>query len=185
MNILRRNLNKVLGLRVGFRWSNKGLQSNFCSIHMASVVLRSHKILTQSQIHICHNGVISLHSPLMSQSLLKVLWHSWTLKAYQSHLQTSNTQNNENKDKKDLNMQHIAGGSTASIPKKKKPKSKCECTGLKNLLKHPEWSGLSRRLIRLLVLLQHLVNLWICCDRRPLACLRWLWRSSAKKSVNN
>lgn len=55
-------------------------------------------------------------------------------------------------------------------------------TRLKNLLKHSEWSRLSRRLITLLVLLQHLVNLWICCYRRPLARLRWLWRSSAKQA---
>lgn len=55
------------------------------------------------------------------------------------------------------------------------------CTCLQNLLKHPEWSRLARRLVRLLVLLQHLVDFGICCNGRPLPCRSGLWWSSAKQ----
>lgn len=185
----------------GFRWSHKCLWSTFSMLQnkhgMCKIVRRSHKILTQSRIHICHRWVTSPRSPQMIPSLLRELSHSWSLTAYQSHLQTS-----EN----DLNIQHtfwgIAGSfpqdcvilsnvSSGTKPKNPKPKEIQKnlqewvktgiLTCLKNLLKHSEWSRLSRRLITLLVLLQHLVNLWIGCYGRPLARLRWLWRSSAKQ----
>lgn len=55
------------------------------------------------------------------------------------------------------------------------------CTCLQNLLKHPEWSWLSRRLVRLLILLQHLVDFGICCNGRPLPCRSGLWWSSDKQ----
>lgn len=158
---------------------------------MCKIVRRSHKILTQSRIHICHSWVTSPRSPQMIPSLLRELSHSWSLTAYQSHLQTS-----EN----DLNIQHTFWGIAGSFPQdcvirnetkkpqtKRNPKKPQEwvktgiLTRLKNLLKHSEWSRLSRRLVTLLVLLQHLVNLWIGCYGRPLARLRWLWRSSAKQ----
>lgn len=55
----------------------------------------------------------------------------------------------------------------------------CISTCLKNLLKHLEWSRLSRRLVRLLILLQHLVDFGICDYGRSLTW--WLWWSTRKK----
>lgn len=148
--------------------------------HAENVNLPLLKVLTQSQIHTCHTQAASVHSPQMTQSLLTGLSHFGNLMASQSHLQ----KNIETRTHMHALLQHTK--TTITFERHKKIFNEAHktwiCTCLQNLLKHPEWSRLSRWLVRLLVLLQHLVDFGICCNVRPLRCRRGLRWSSAKQN---